>query len=426
MNSKIVPRLETKVNEKKRIKLDFSGGSLSSDAGLVLVKKLDNRLNFMEDINKIIEDPRQPEKIIHTQSELLSQRVYQIIAGYEDCSDASLLRNDPIMKLVTGKEALSDSLGSQPTLSRLENRITRRQITFLKRELVEQYIKGAGNTPAGPIILDCDSTEDSTHGAQQLTFFNGLYDKPCYHPLFIFEAHSQSLLGAHLRAGNQHPARNAHRILLPILKRLKECYPKLQIIVRADSAFGSLLMTNCCLAYGSDYVFAVGNIHDRFNSYAKPLLERAKRQYQRTKQEVVLYSSFWYSSRAWKEPRRIRVQVRVSAEAISQKFILSNLKGRAIELFKLYNQRGDCENRIKELKNGFKADRLSCHDFNANFFRLLLHCFAYQLMVLFRYFLRCIPEIASSQVDTLRLTLLKVGAFVYQKSRWVWIRLSSS
>lgn len=426
MNAKILPKLEGKVNKKIVFKIDFAGGQITSDGGLILLKKLDDDMGLTESINRLITDPRDSRKITHTQKQLLSQRLYQIIAGYEDCNDSDLLKDDPTFKLIAGKSQMKEPLGSQPTLSRLENRITRYQITRLKRLLVQQYIHHITPEEAQPIILDCDSTEDPTYGEQQLTFFSGFFNENCYHPFVVFEAHSQALLGAHLRPGHYNPARNAHRILLPIIANLKQKYPTKQLIIRGDSPLGSLKMANFCSYHGCDYIFAVRNLHNRFNTHIKPFIQKAKEQYEKTQKPVTIYSSFWYSSRLWNRPVRIRVQIKVTSQEQSQRFLLTNLKGSTKKLFEFYNQRGNSENYIKELKLGLHADRLSCHSFKANFFRLLLHCFAYQMVILFKHLFRSIPDIAKAQVDTLRVKLFKIGAVVYQRARWIWIHLSSS
>lgn len=426
MNRKSLPKLEVEVNKKDCVKIDFEGGQITSDGGLILLKKLDDNMGLTESINNVITDPRDSRKITHTQKELLSQRLYQIIAGYEDCDDSDLLRDDPTLKLIAGKKDIKEPLGSQPTLSRLENRITRYQITRLKRLFVEQYIRHIHPKADRPIILDCDSTEDPAHGEQQLTFFSGLFDERCYHPLLVFDAASQVLLGVHLRAGNCHPAKNASRILLPIIVKLRQKFPDREIIIRGDSSFGSLKMAEFSSKYKCNYIFGVGNLHNRFDKYTESLIQRAQEQYEKTQKEVVLYSSFWYSSRDWKRPHRIRVKIKVNSQELSQKFLLTSLKGATRELFQLYNQRGQSENYIKELKLGLSADRLSCHSFKANFFRLLLYCFAYQMVVFFRQLFHNISDIAKAQINTLRLRLFKIGAVVYQRVRWTLIRFSSS
>ena len=425
MNTKRIPNLAVKI-KKNKLKIDFRGGDISSDSGLILVKQLDEKIGFMDNINKLIVDPRDPKKITHTQQQLLTQRIYQIIAGYEDCADANLLKDDPIFKIIAGKNNLKDSLGSQPTLSRLENRITRFQVTQLKRQLLEQYLKSIPHQKDQPIILDCDSTEDPAYGEQQLTFFNKLFDKRCYHPFLVFEANTQTLITAHLRAGNQNPSRNATRILLPVIHRIKQKHSCHQIILRGDSAFGSKRMMDFCSAQGCDYIFAVGNTHKRFNKYIEPFLQKAQQKYEKTNKEAAIHFSFWYSSRIWKKPVKIRSQIKLNSAGLMMRFLTTNLKGTVKELFAFYNQRGQCENYIKELKCQFKADRLSCQKFKANFFRLLLHCFAYQLIILFKHLLARITNLDPIQIDTLRYRFLKIGAVVYQRARWIWIHFSSS
>jgi hypothetical protein len=425
VNKKIIPNLAIKIKQNK-LKIDFRGGDISSDSGLIIVKQLDEKIGFMDNINKLIEDPRDPKKITHTQQQLLTQRIYQIIAGYEDCADANRLKNDPIFKIIAGKNNLKETLGSQPTLSRLENRISRFQITQLKRQLLEQHLKSVSYQKDQPIILDCDSTEDPVHGEQQLTFFNKHFDTYCYHPLLVFEANSQTLLTAHLRAGNQNPSRNATRILLPVIHRIKQKHSEHQIILRGDAAFGSKRMMDFCSTQGCDYLFSVGNTKGRFNKHIESFIQKAQLKYEKANKEITMYFQFRYSSRIWKKPVKIRGQIKLSCAGLMMRFLATNLKGSIKELFAFYNQRAQCENYIKELKCQFKADRLSCQKFKANFFRLLLHCFAYQLIILFKHLLSRITRLGQIQIDTLRYRFLKIGAVVYQRARWIWIQFSSS
>lgn len=425
MNRKNIPNLAIRFKQKD-IRIDFSGGQISSDAGLVLLKQFDRKSGFMQNINKLIEDPRIEKKITHTQQELLTQRIYQIIAGYEDCNDASLLRDDPIMKLIADKQNINEPLGSQPTLSRFENRIPRKQITMLKRQLMEQFINNISHKDDESIILDCDSTEDPTHGQQQLSFFSKLFDSKCYHPFLVFESKTKSLLTAHLRPGNYNPSRNGRRILLPVIRKLKHKFPKKQIIIRGDCSFGSYIMHEFCLKEGVYYILAVGNTSYRFDPYIEPLVQAALKHYEETKEDIIIYDNFLYSSKRWETPIRIMVKIKINSQGLVKRFFMSNLPGTPEDLFELYNQRGQCENYIKELKNNLNADRLSCHDFRANFFRLLLHCFAYQLVNLFKCSLSKITELADAQIDTLRTRLFKIGATIHQRSRWTWIHLSSS
>jgi hypothetical protein len=426
MNRLNVPKLATRINKKNDIKINFSGGQITSDGGLILLKKFDDTIGFTEHINNLIDDPRDSRKIMHTQQQLLSQRLYQIIAGYEDCADSNLLRTDPVFKLLAGKTDLEESLGSQPTLSRLENRITRRHISMLKRLLAKQYVATVNKHSKKPLIFDCDSTEDPTHGHQQLSLFSGLFDKHCYHPFLVFEAESQCLVGLQLRPGNAHPARNTPRILAPLVRELKHHCPTRPVIIRGDSSFGNLTMVAFCESHGYGYLFALGNLKGRFDRFTASLLKKAQQKHQRTNKDVVIYSSFWYHSRMWKKSRLLRVQIKVTSDGTETRFLLTNLTGTTQSLFMRYDQRGQCENYIKELKYGFYADRLSCHSFKANFFRLLLHGLAYQLIALFKRLLRNIPELATAQIDTLRIKLFKIGAVLYNKVRWFWMRLSSS
>ncbi len=415
-------------NEK--VTADFKGGKVSSDGGLIILREFDKRLSFIKGINNCVNDPRHPLFIFHEQEDLLRQRIFQIALGYEDADDSDLLRHDPLFQLaVKNKErkiALFESkeLASQPTFSRLENRVKEEEIAGINNFLSDNYVKSQKRPPE-KIVLDIDSTDDPTHGNQQLSLFHGYYEQTMYHPLLITELTSKLLLGAYLRAGNVHTADNVIGCLSPIVERLKDKFPKAKIILREDSGFSSPEMYNYCKKEGLSFVVGVAT-NNVLKEKIKPYLEKARKLFEKGGQETVkLYVSFRYKAESWDRQQRMVAKIEKNKHEEDVRFVTTDLKGKAKEIYEFYTKRGDAENRIEEFKNGFKADRLSCHNFYANYFRLLLHACAYNFIALLRSNLNN-PELAEAKIDTLRLKLLKVGAWIKETTRKIWIHLSSA
>ncbi|MFO8148294.1 MAG: IS1380 family transposase [Gillisia sp.] len=406
--------------QKKDVVVNFEGGQITSDAGLIPLKEFDERREITEEVNECITDSRQDNLIKHKQLEMIRQRVYQIAAGYEDGNDCDLLRNDPAIKLAVGKESFSDELASQPTISRLENRITQQDIEKLNEENINRYINSRAEVPE-EVILDIDSTDDETHGSQQLTFFNGFYGQYMYHPILIYEAERGHLLSVKLRRGTAHTAEGAEEMVKKVIDRIKVAFPETKIIVRGDSGFGNPQMYNTC----EDIEYALGiKSNAVLKRKAQKVLVRAISEYEKSQKPVRLYNSFIYKAKSWKKSRRIRFKAECNSEGTNLRFCVSNKKGRTKDIFKFYNARGECENRIKELKNGFAGDRLSCSKFLANAFRLTLHSLSYSLVNLFREKILCNTELATAQIETLRYKLFKIGAQIKETCRKIWIKMS--
>jgi len=407
---------------KKKLTADFDGGQITSDAGLLLLREFDERVGLTEQVAQCIEEKRTEYLIGHPLLEIVRQRAYQIAAGYEDANDANLLRGDPTFKLIadrsTGPE---DDLSSQPTITRLENSATGADIGRLSDCLLKNYIKTRKVAPK-EIILDIDPTEDPTHGQQELGFFNGYYDKHMYFPLLIFDGKGH-LLAARLRPGNVHAAEGGLRLLARVVRKLREAFPGVRILVRLDSSFAKPEIYRYCEKEGLEYLIGM-KPNAILKSESEKLLHRAVASYEKSHRKQRTFTSFRYKAGTWHKQRRIVAKAEVSAEGVNRRFVVTNLKGRSGELYDLYAARGEAENRIKELKLGMYADRLSCHSFTANRFRLYLHAFAYELIVLFREALTG-TELAGAQVDTLRVRLFKVGARVVETARRVWLHLSS-
>jgi hypothetical protein len=407
-----IPQLVFSFYRHRPIHADFSGGQITSDAGLLPLRAFDQRHHLTRDPAETLSDPRQGNRLHHDSLALLRQRIYQIVAGYEDANDADRLRHDPLLQIIADQK-LGEALGSQPTLSRWENAPSGRDLVRLNDALLKQFIRLCGKQvrKRGEILLDIDSTDDPTHGQQQLSFFNGAYAQHMYHPMLIFERHTGSLLAARLRAGNA----SSHARIVPMLLRLvpplQAAFPKVKIKLRGDAGFALPLLYEFCEFFGIQYTLGI------------PANSVFQRRYLRTQLPQRSFSSFRHRARSWSHQRRICYKVEHTAVGTNLRFLITNCSGRASQVFAFYNDRGECENRIEEFKNGFRGDRLSCHRFLANAFRLLLHGFAYNLVNLFR--LQLPQPWRSAQIETLRAQLFKIGARVRQTARCVRFHLAS-
>jgi hypothetical protein len=423
MTSCCIPQLSFSFYRHRPIRTDFPGGQITSDAGLLPLRAFDHRYGLTRGLAQRVCDPREEERVRHSVSSLFRQRLYQIIAGYEDANDADRLRHDPAFQILAD-QPLGEPLGSQPTLSRWENSPSPRDLLKLQDALLDWFVKICEKQvrKRGEILLDVDSTDDPTYGQQQLSFFNGGYDQHMYHPLLIFERHSGCLLAARLRQGRAASNARIIPLLLRIVPRLQREFPKARIKLRADAGFATPLLYEFCEFFGIQYTIGIGT-NSRLQGPAQRLQRRLARRYRRTAEPQRSFSSFRYRAHSWSHQRRIAYKAEHTAAGTNLRFLVTNLAGRSRSVFSFYNDRGECENRIEEFKNGFAADRLSCHRFRANAFRLLLHSFAYNLVNLFR--LQLPPSMRSAQIETLRIQLFKIGARIRQTARCIRIHLAS-
>ena len=390
-----------------------------------MLRELDQRYGLAENVARCLHEIREGHKVKHDLLTLVRQRLFAIAQGYEDNNDAATLAKDPAFKIMAGKAPESDGdLASQPTLSRFENRVTAKDLRRLSDRLLDLYLK----THPGPrkvIILDMDATDDPTHGKQQLSFFHGYYEEHMYHPLLVFDGRDGFPLAAVLRPGNTHSSRGALAVLKRLIQKLRQAYPKSLILFRADAGFAVPALYNY-LEGQPETRYVIGFItNNRLLAETAPLLAKAHRQYQATGEKQRLFTSFSYQAESWDKPRRIIAKVEYTRLGANQRFVVTNLSRTPQFVYDdIYVLRGDVENRIKELKLDIKADRLSCHRFLANQFRLLLHTAAYCLFWLLRHHLQG-TELATAQVNTMRLKLLKIGARIRETSRRIWVHLAS-
>ena len=418
-----IPQLSFSFYRHQPIRADFSGGQITSDAGLLPLRAFDQHHHVTHDLAQLLSDPREDDRVRHDSLRLLRQRIYQIIAGYEDANDADRLRHDPMLQIVADQK-LGEALGSQPTLSRWENAPSPRDLVRLNDALLEIFIRVCGDQVQGrgEILLDIDSTDDPTHGQQQLSFFNGAYGQHMYHPMLVFERHTGCLLAARLRPGNASSHARIVPMLLRLVPRLQTAFPNIKIKLRGDAGFALPLLYQFCEFFDIQYALGIP-ANQVFQRRAESRQKQLKRRYRRTQLPQRSFSSFRHRARSWSHQRRICYKAEHTVAGTNLRFLITNCSGPAATVFAFYNDRGECENRIEEFKNGFRADRLSCHRFLANAFRLLLHGFAYNLVNLFR--LQLPQPWRSAQIETLRARLFKLGARVRQTARCIRIHLAT-
>lgn len=416
---------------KRQVVADFAGGTITSDGGLPLLRGIEQRLDLIDRIDAAIPDPRNQSLITHTQASMLRQRIFAIALGQEDVNDHQTLRVDPLLQLACERPVDPDQpLASPPTLCRLENRAMRQSLVDVAKVLVEVFIE-SHKTPPGELVLDFDATNDPVHGNQVGRFFHGYYDEYCFLPLYVFCG--SQLLVAYLRPADQDGATHAWAILALLVKRFRQVWPDVKITFRGDSGFCRWRMLRWCDRHQVSYLVGLAR-NQRLQALAQPLMEQAKAQVSEQDPRPRVFGEFAYAAGSWDKERRIIAKAeylpgqRPEEEAKENfRFLVTNLAGEGQGLYEeTYCQRGECENRIKEQQLGLFADRTSCHDFEANQLRVLLSAAAYVLMETLRRTELAGTELATAQVTTLRLKLLKIGGRVVVSARRIVLHLASS
>lgn len=408
--------------KRKKIQADFNGGSLTSDAGALLLRELDKHIGLIDAINSCIPDPRNPFYTIHTQRTMLAQRIFGIALGYEDLNDHQSLREDPLFQILSERGIKDNTpLASPPTLCRLENRIDRKALADIAKVFVETFI-ASFTKPPEELILDFDATDDPVHGDQEMRFFHGYYDNYCFLPLYVFCG--SQLLVAYLRPSNIDAALHSRAILKLLAERIRRQWPDVKIIFRGDSGFCRWRLMRWCDRNNVGYIIGLAR-NPVLEQLARQWTDESAEQYKQTGQKQRIFGEFAYAAETWDRQRRVIVKAEHLEQGANTRFIVSNLDGEAQNLYdEVYCQRGEAENRIKEQQLGLFADRTSCHDFVANQFRVLLSAAAYILMDTLRREGLADSELANAQVGTIRLKLLKIGARVVHSVRRIVIHLA--
>jgi Transposase DDE domain group 1 len=406
--------------KRRRLEITFGGGAVSSDGGLLLLGEVDRRLRLTERVAAVLDDPRDPDLIIHPLLDLLRQRIYGIVHGYEDLNDHGQLREDLLLQSVLERDR---ALASAPTLCRLENRASRAAAWAMHRELIETFIASFKQAPE-ELVLDFDATDDPVHGKQEGRFFHGYYDSYCFLPLYVFCG--EQLLVSYLRPSKIDGAKHAWAVLALLVKRLRAAWPSVRIILRADSGFCRHRLLRWCERHDVSYCVGLAK-NARLNRTTQWYRGRLARQFKASGLKQRAFHEFRYGAHTWHIERRVIARLEHGDKGDNPRYIVTNLAGEAAILYdELYCGRGEAENRIKEAQLGLFADRTSCHYFAANQFRLLLSSLAYVLVERLRALGLAGTEFAQLQASTLRAKLLKIGAVIVRNTRRVRVMLSSA
>ena len=406
----------------RKITLDFNGGNISSDGGLLLISQLDRNIKLTSAVSKSLLpfDNRQKGKVKHKISGMIRQRVYGIISGNEDLNDHDQLRNDELFQSVTGED---QALATSSTLSRFENSAIRQSCVEISKVIVESFIKSYTAAPK-ELILDFDATDDEIHGNQEGKFFHGYYDHYCFLPLYVFCG--QKLLCSYLRPANIDGAKHSWAILSLLVKRFRQEWPDVKIIFRGDSGFCRWKMLRWCEKHKVDYIVGIPS-NKKLAKMTSRIAVKSKKKFNRIGKKSKLYTTVYYAAKTWDKKRKVIVKAEHTNMGKNLRYVVTNLSGKSKNLYeKVYCARGDMENRIKEQKLDLFADRTSCHEWWANQFRLLLASLAYILIEQLRSIVLKGTELAKAQVGTIRSKLIKIGAIVRRNSRRIYINLSSS
>jgi len=419
----------------RRVEARFDGSEMTTDGGALLLRAVDKKIRLLKRVAACFTDARDPARIEHALSEMLAQRIYALALGYEDLNDHEELRRDPLLGVLAGQRELEEPLAGKSTLNRLEltpagEPHTERyhKITYsaeaLDELLVEIFLEAHAKPPE-EIVLDLDVTDTPLHGEQEARFFHGYYGHYCYLPLYIFCG--EHLLCARLRPSNQDASAGSVEEVERILQQIRRRWPKVLIVLRADSGFCREELMAWCENHEVDYVFGLARNSRLRRRIAAPMRE-AKKEQRRTGKAARVFTDFSYRTRkSWSRWRRVVGKAEYLDKGENPRFVVTSLKAEAWPAQGLYQRfycaRGEMENRIKEQLSLF-SDRLSTETLRANQLRLYFSSLAYVLLHALRRLGLRGTEWATAQVETIRLHLLKIAAEVRLTARRVWVRYS--
>jgi Transposase DDE domain group 1 len=434
----------------------FDGGDITSDGGVLVLKKLEERTGIVRRFAACFQDYRRPDLIEHPLLDLILQRVFGLALGYEDLNDHDELRRDPMMAVALCKDDVKGehrrrvqdrgkALAGKSTLNRLELTApdyggSPRQKESDKPEtkkivmdpesidalLVDLFLEAHQQAPA-KIILDLDATDDTLYGNQEGRFYHGYYRDYCYLPLYVFCG--EHLLCARLRMSNIDASADSVEELEPLVARIRQSWPAVKILLRGDGGFCREKLMAWCEREGMDYVFGLAQ-NDRLKKQIEPQMTQAEKQYNEAKAPARVFTEFLYSTKdTWSRERRVIAKAEHLNKGANPRFVVTTLSPEDVaaqELYeKIYCARGDCpENRIKEQQLDLFADRTSTGKMWSNQMRLYFSSIAYVLMQTLRRAALACTELATAQCGTIRLKLLKIGAQVRVTVRKIWISLA--
>jgi Transposase DDE domain group 1 len=399
---------------KKPVDVKFTTEKISSDGGLLLLKEVENKIGIIKSLTSCIKDDRHQSYVQHSILSMLSQRIYQIAAGYEDTNDCDTLKDDAILKMCSGQlPETGRALASQPTMCRMENQPSRKELYEMGYELLNNFVKSYSREPS-VIILDCDDTNINAHGNQQEIVFNDYYGEYCFMPLHIYEGLSGKLIATILKPGRRSKTASVYGILRRIITHIRKSWKNTIILVRGDSHF-------CCKEL-MDWSYTQKNVHfvsgitgnSVLNKLAEITIKSAEREYAQYGKAVKRYHSFEYQAGSWTHSQRVIVKVEINSMGKNIRYIATDMRQyRARDIYeKGYCKRGNMELRIKDHKLFLQSDRMSCNSFLANQFRLFLHSAAYVLIHTLQKEVLRGTEYATATMKTIQLKIIKVAARV--------------
>jgi hypothetical protein len=410
----------------KPVMLNFDGAEMSSDAGLTLLREVERRHDLAGLVASCLTDLREPGKVRHSLQDIIRFRIMMIAAGYEDGNDANDLRDDPAFKLALERDPETGAaLCSQPTISRMENLADTRALIRMAHEMVRFYCASFARPPR-QIVLDIDDTFDVVHGHQQLRLFNAYYDEYGFQPIVVFDGEGR-LVGAVLRPARRPTGKEAAAHIRRLIRQIRRLWPTTEVLLRADSHYGTPEVLDLCDSLGLRYVFGLSK-NARLREKVQTLEGSTADRYARKGEKLRRFKSFSYAARSWSKERRVIARIEVGPMGRDTRFIVTNLEGsRGKHLYeKIYSARGQAENHIKSWKAHLAADRTSCSKANANQMRLMLHGCAYWIWWKLRAACPKRSPWRRAQFDTLRLHIVKLAATIIEKKTRIIVTLPAS
>jgi hypothetical protein len=429
---------------------------LSSDAGLLPIRQFDESLGLTGQFAAALHDARHQPFVDHSQEEMVRMRIYGILAGYADQNDHDQLRYDPVFKLLAGRQPSEGELASQPTLSRFENAIDIPSLKRLQDVLIDQFL-ASFDEPPRRLTFDIDTFDDPTHGQQQLSFFHGYYEQYQYQPRLITCAQNDLVVMACLLYGSAHAALGADDDLEYLVRRVRAKWPDVVIELRGDSGMAVPVTYDACERLDIQYTLGL-RLNPVLQRESDELLAQAVANYEQSGEPQRLFTAFEYQAQSWSEPRWVVVKAEAHSEGTNRRAVVTNRSGARVlpqAAYDAYTERGESENRNKEIKCELAGDRLSDHRYLANLFRLYLHAAALNLLVRLRHHVVDPPPepdatelprealagrarreyfnrrrerdpLGEGQACTWRVRLIKVAARVIERARRIVVQLSGS
>ena len=393
---------------KKSVEVGFSAPDMTNLGGLPIISRIIKNDDLLVQLARKIKEWRDQKLIVHSIKEMVTQRVVQIAAGYEDADDCDVLRNDSMMKLASGRLPSDGALCSQPTMTRLENHVQHKELYDMGWVFVRHFVKSYDKEPKR-IILDLDDSNSNCYGTQQLSVFNGYYGEYCYMPLFMFEGYSGKLIAAILRPGRTNKRDNVAGLLIRVITYLRKFWPNTVITVRGDGMFSSSEFMEWAKGQRRLHYVLGFSGNSRLSERTAAWVARAEEQYKRTGQDVKVYYRFMYRATRWERAQWMVVKIEFGSLGKNVRYVVTDMYDKKPQSVyeNWYCKRGNCELYIKEMKGGLRADRMSCGSFSANQFRLFLHAAAYVLLLEAKHRLFAKSEqLATATIITLRKRII--------------------